>query len=194
MASFTPPSVPSLSEIGSQRQPVPLGRTAVYMRNRSAANSAASSPPVPARISTMASRSSCGSRGSEQLVQLAASGSISAGRRARSARAARRARDPPRRRAPGLAPARSRAVLSRSASRTIGRQPGVLAAERLQLRRVPRDGRVGQSLVDLLRPRERLAESGLHGLRLGGGGRLASGTSGGTDPLGRRYPPDAACR
>ena len=42
----------------------------VYMRWRSAANSAASSPPVPARISTMALRSSSGSRGSERRQQL----------------------------------------------------------------------------------------------------------------------------
>ena len=39
----------------------------------------------------------------------------------------------------------------------------VLAAQLLQLGRVPRDLGVGQLLGDFLRPRERLAESRLHG-------------------------------
>src|SRR3989442_2060931 len=42
-------------------------------------------------------------------------------------------------------------------------EPRVLAAQLLQLGRVPRGLGVGQLSGDLLRPRERLAESGLHG-------------------------------
>ena len=57
-----PPSVASESDMISMRQPR-RSQKRVYMRKRSAANSAASSPPVPARISTMALRSSSGSRG-----------------------------------------------------------------------------------------------------------------------------------
>ena len=52
------------------------------------------------------------------------------------------------------------------------RQAGVLPAERLQLRCVPRDRRVGQKPLDLRRPLECLAEPSVHGLRLGGGSRL----------------------
>ena len=50
-------------------QPLQLG-VALYMRNRSAANSAASSPPVPARTSRMALRSSAASLGSSAILQL----------------------------------------------------------------------------------------------------------------------------
>ena len=53
----------------SMRQPC-RSQKRVYMRCRSAANSAASSPPVPARISTIAARSSSGSRGSRSGVIL----------------------------------------------------------------------------------------------------------------------------
>src|SRR5438445_13011278 len=42
-------------------------------------------------------------------------------------------------------------------------EPRVLAAQLLQLGRVPRGLGGGQLSGDLLRPRERLAESGLHG-------------------------------
>src|SRR5256884_4968276 len=59
----------------------------VYMRNKSAANSAASSPPVPARISTMASRSSKGSLGLSSLASAASRRSISGRSRSTSARA-----------------------------------------------------------------------------------------------------------
>src|SRR5438552_11343345 len=59
----------------------------VYMRNKSAANSAASSPPVPARISTMASRSSNGSLGVSSSASSASSRSISGRSRSTSARA-----------------------------------------------------------------------------------------------------------
>jgi hypothetical protein len=41
----------------------------VYMRHRSAANRAASSPPVPARISRMTLRLSLGSLGQEQALE-----------------------------------------------------------------------------------------------------------------------------
>ena len=52
------------------------------------------------------------------------------------------------------------------------RQPGVLPTQRLQLRAVPCDRRVGQEPLDLRRPLECLAEPSLHGLRLSGGSRL----------------------
>ena len=42
-------------------------------------------------------------------------------------------------------------------------EPGVLAAQLLELGRIACSFRVGQLLCNLLRPRERLAESGLHG-------------------------------
>src|SRR6266545_2292644 len=57
------------------------------MRNRSAANSAASSPPVPARTSTMASRSSKGSAGVRSSESSVSRRSISGRRRSTSARA-----------------------------------------------------------------------------------------------------------
>ena len=41
----------------------------VYIRSSSAANSAASSPPAPARISTMTLRSSLGSRGRSETLR-----------------------------------------------------------------------------------------------------------------------------
>ena len=41
----------------------------MYMRSSSAANSAASSPPAPARISTMTFRSSLGSRGRSETLR-----------------------------------------------------------------------------------------------------------------------------
>jgi hypothetical protein len=44
----------------------------------------------------------------------------------------------------------------------------VLAAELFQFGRIPRGGRVGEEPGDLLRPRERLAESGLHELARSG--------------------------
>ena len=49
-----------------------------------------------------------------------------------------------------------------------GREPRVLAPERSQLGGVPGDRGIGQGPVDFLRPLQRLAESGIHGLRLGG--------------------------
>ena len=60
--SFTPPSSVSLTESTStcQRR---ASAYMEYMRNREWANRAASSPPTPARISTMTLLSSLGSRG-----------------------------------------------------------------------------------------------------------------------------------
>ena len=47
-------------------------------------------------------------------------------------------------------------------------EPGVLPAERAKLRLIARDLWIGERVGNLLRPLQRLAESGLHGLRLGG--------------------------
>ncbi len=54
-----------------------------------------------------------------------------------------------------------------------GREPCVLAPERLELGRVAGDERVGECPADFLRPLQCLAEPALHRLRLGGGGRFA---------------------
>ena len=73
--SLTPPRSDSCESITSVIQP---RRSAcrVYIRSRSAAKSADSSPPSPALISTMTSLASCGSRG----ISSSASRSSSAGR------------------------------------------------------------------------------------------------------------------
>ncbi len=47
----------------------------------------------------------------------------------------------------------------------------MLAPQRSQLSGIPGDLGIGESLTDLLRPHQGLAESGLHGLCLGCGGR-----------------------
>ena len=52
-----------------------------------------------------------------------------------------------------------------------GREPGVFATERLQLGGIPGDVGIGEGPADFLRPGQSLAESGLHGLRLGRCGR-----------------------
>ena len=83
-ASFTPPSVPSECEIVSRRQPA-RSMNRVYMRKRSAANSAASSPPVPARISMIALRSSSGSCGSSAGLSRTSRSAICASSRVTSA-------------------------------------------------------------------------------------------------------------
>src|SRR5207237_1182650 len=64
--SLKPPTSPALSLMISVRQPC---RSAyrVYMRSRSPANSADSSPPVPARISRNVLRTSSGSLGSSSF-------------------------------------------------------------------------------------------------------------------------------
>ena len=66
MTSLRPPTPVSLLDITSSRQP---WRSAylLYIRNSSAANSAASSPPVPARISSMTFFSSFGSFGMSRI-------------------------------------------------------------------------------------------------------------------------------
>ncbi len=75
--SLTPPRSESWASITSVTQPC---RSAylVYIRSRSPANSADSSPPSPALISTITSLASCGSRG----MSSSASRSSSAGREA----------------------------------------------------------------------------------------------------------------
>ena len=80
MTSFRPPMPVSLDDITSIRQP---WRSAYfeYMRNSSAAKSAASSPPVPARISRTTFFSSFGSFGTSRTFRSA----TSASRRATSA-------------------------------------------------------------------------------------------------------------
>ena len=62
MTSFSPPTPVSLLDITSIRQPF-RSANLLYIRNSSPANSAASSPPVPARISSMTFFSSFGSFG-----------------------------------------------------------------------------------------------------------------------------------
>src|SRR6266550_2042871 len=64
------------------------------------------------------------------------------------------------------------------------------ATELLQFGWIPRRGGVGQLPGDLLRPRERLAESGLHGIS---SLRPWFRTSGGTAPRGRPYRAASAC-
>ena len=63
MISLKPPTVPSEAEITSTLQPCKAANFS-YIRNRSPANSEASSPPVPARISSITLRSSIASFGS----------------------------------------------------------------------------------------------------------------------------------
>ena len=60
--SLYPPAVPSEKEVISYFQPLD-SMYLVYMRIRSPAKMAASSPPVPPRISTIAFFASCGSLG-----------------------------------------------------------------------------------------------------------------------------------
>ena len=67
--------------------PAARSQKRVYMRKRSAANSAASSPPVPARSSVTALRSNSGSRGTKSGVSEASSFAIVCSRRDCSARA-----------------------------------------------------------------------------------------------------------
>ena len=63
--SFTPPSSVSFSSTVSALQPRAAAYM-VYIRSSDAANSAASSPPVPARISRMTFFRSSGSLGSSR--------------------------------------------------------------------------------------------------------------------------------
>ena len=60
--SLKPPELPSLALLISYFHPL-FSTNLVYMRNRSPAKIAASSPPVPPRISTIAFLLSCGSAG-----------------------------------------------------------------------------------------------------------------------------------
>src|SRR5262245_10186533 len=74
MTSLRPPTPVSLLDMTSIRQPW-LSAKREYMRNSSAANSAASSPPVPARISSITSFSSFGSFGMRSILSSATSAS-----------------------------------------------------------------------------------------------------------------------
>ena len=65
VTSFKPPTEDSLAEVTSTFQPRVSAKRA-YMRNTSAANRVASSPPVPARISSTTFFSSFGSLGSSR--------------------------------------------------------------------------------------------------------------------------------
>ena len=67
MVSFNPPTPVSLTESTSGRQPC-RSENLLYMRKRSAANRAASSPPVPARISNTTFFSSFGSFGTSKAL------------------------------------------------------------------------------------------------------------------------------
>ena len=78
--SFTPPSSVSLAESTSMCQPLDSAYME-YIRNREWANRAASSPPTPARISTMTFLPSLGSRGRRRICSSRSS-------RGRSSRAA----------------------------------------------------------------------------------------------------------
>ena len=84
--SLMPPNVPSDSEIVSIFQPR-RSMKRVYMRCKSAAKSAASSPPVPARISTMHGRSLIGSCGMRSGRAWSSSSRIVVVRRSTSLRA-----------------------------------------------------------------------------------------------------------
>ena len=79
LASLTPPSSVVFSYTSSMFQPRRSAYRA-YIRSRSAANRAPSSPPIPARTSRMTFRSSLGSRGSSRRLS-------SSDRRSRSWRA-----------------------------------------------------------------------------------------------------------
>ena len=72
--------VPSLAEITSTFQPCSAAKRS-YIRNRSPANSAASSPPVPARISSITLRSSMASLGSSATRICCASSQAARGQR-----------------------------------------------------------------------------------------------------------------
>jgi hypothetical protein len=74
MTSFSPPTPVSLLDITSMRQPL-RSPNMLYIRNSSAANSAASSPPVPARISRTTFFWSLGSLGMSRIFRSASSAS-----------------------------------------------------------------------------------------------------------------------
>src|SRR5215469_6192656 len=67
MISFSPPTADSLEEVTSMRQRCDSAKRE-YMRKISAANRVASSPPVPARISSTTFLSSLGSLGSRRIL------------------------------------------------------------------------------------------------------------------------------
>ena len=67
MTSFSPPTADSLADVTSTFQPC-VSAYRMYMRNNSAANSEASSPPVPLRISSTTFFSSFGSFGSSRIL------------------------------------------------------------------------------------------------------------------------------
>ena len=178
-------------------QPAALGRTGCTSGADPPAKRPASSPPVPARISTMASRSSCGIGRDQQLLQLGAQRRDLAG----EAVARRPGPLPPSRdRRPAAissAPARARASrrANDSAARTIGASRACSRPRDFSLAGSASSGRVGELPRDLLRPRERLAEAAVHGLtRLAAGPCGCRGTCGGTDPRARRCRSGAACR
>jgi hypothetical protein len=78
--------VPSLAEITSTFQPCKAAKRS-YIRNRSPANSEASSPPVPARISSITLRSSMASLGNSARRICCASSRLRAASVSRSASA-----------------------------------------------------------------------------------------------------------
>ena len=126
------------------------------MRYRSPANSAASSPPVPARISTMTFLSSSGSRGSSRRLSAPSSCSSRVRSSGSSARASSASSA-----SPEATPASSSAIV-RSTLAVLGQrahgllEPGALARQVAQLARVADDlgpaeqvGQLGEALLDL---------------------------------------------
>src|SRR5438477_231812 len=77
ITSLKPPMSPGLSETISTRQPLRSAKRA-YIRKRSPAKSADSSPPVPPRISRKTLRSSLGSLGSSACCSSSSRRSIRA--------------------------------------------------------------------------------------------------------------------
>ena len=86
MISLKPPAAPSLQLDRATFQPF-ISQYFTYMRYRSPAKSAASSPPVPPRISTMAFLSSCGSAGTRSSLISSSSSGMRASQAAASSRA-----------------------------------------------------------------------------------------------------------
>ena len=135
------------------------------MRNRSAAKRAASSPPVPARISMITSRSSFGSRGTSSTLSSASSCASRASRASTSSRTSARTSS-------SGSWAISRVALSSSRTAFQARmavdhrlQPGQLAAQVAQARRVRRRRRATPSAPSAPRsaPRSRaVGQSRLH--------------------------------
>ena len=75
ITSLKPPSSGSLASIISQCQPW-LSAYFVYIRNKSPANNAASSPPAPPRISMIIFLSSLGSLGNKRICNFSSNSSF----------------------------------------------------------------------------------------------------------------------